>query len=121
MKSFREYTKPIPPEPSHKKYPNEPKREDSWYNPKPDILTRLFQKRMDEFNQKNDERFKADYQEWEDRKNKIFKENSERDEKYAQELRKWEVDKKHSTISRMRKIKILMTWRNKLKREKLKR
>lgn len=79
--------KPIAPKYSQ---PNlEPKREDSKYNGKPNLITKLSSKKMAMFVKENDKLFEADHLKWEKDCSRINENNQLLREEYDRELNKW--------------------------------
>ena len=89
MKDFSLFSTRKPDEPIKPFFREQPKRTDNKYNPQTPLLTKLFKKRLEQFNAQNDDNYKCDLNNWSEEK-KIFDEEFSRSMvKYYENFANW--------------------------------
>lgn len=93
LKDNSKFSKAYPSNPIYKKTYAEPRREDKVFNPEPSFLTKMSRKKMEMFNQENNDRFTEAHWIWQQETNKINKENEFILNNYKQQIDKWNQEK----------------------------
>lgn len=93
LKDFSTFPKRSPQKPSPVNIPDAPTRSDEKYNPVPPFFTKLFKKRLEEFEAIHTAEFEQDLQKWENEKSSIEKYNESKLSAYNQELAAWEKER----------------------------
>jgi len=103
MKDFSPFAINKPNSPIKPNFREEPKRTDYKYNPQAPFLTKLFKKRLEQFNVQNDNDFQKDLNSWNEEK-KQFDENFSRSMvKYHEDFAKWSKEKEEFLKEQSRK------------------
>ena len=92
LKDFSKFPKKRPTPPSLIEIPSAPNRSDEKYNPAPSFFTKLFKKKLEEFEALHTAEFEQDLQIWENNKAAIEKRNSSALSAFQEENAKWEKE-----------------------------
>lgn len=91
LKDHTVFDTPKPTEPTYWKELREPLREDEEFNPKPKLLTKMFKK--EQFIKENDANYERAHQEWIDKSNALYENNTRMEQKYLASVQEWEKKK----------------------------
>lgn len=91
LKDFSGFPEPSPNYPTLAWVPYEPKISDDKYHPEPSFFVKLSKKKMAQFEKFNYDRFTADHDAWQEKKNNIDNGNGILLEKYEKLMSEWKV------------------------------
>lgn len=93
IKDFSSFPEPSPKYPEIQIIPDEPLRTDEKYNPTPSFMTKLFKKKMKEFEEQYTAEFEKDHEEWKKEKIEIEATNQSSIDTYQELKKKWKKRK----------------------------
>jgi len=93
LKNFSKFPKHCPKAPTPAEIPSAPERSDEKYNPAPPFFTKLFKKKLKEFEEAHTAEFEHDLKTWEDQKASIEKHNESVLSAYQKEKEAWEKER----------------------------
>lgn len=93
LKNFSKFPKRCPKEPTPAEIPSAPERSDEKYSPVPPFFTKLFKKKLEEFEATHTAEFEHDLKTWEDQKAAIEKRNESVLAAYQKEKEAWETER----------------------------
>ena len=90
LKDYTPFQVPQPREPEYMSLPVEPLRSDPQFNPKPSLGIRLSKKKLEEFENSNQEQFDLAHSKWVTQKEEILLQNSRSKAKYMKACAQWQ-------------------------------
>ena len=93
LKNFSKFPKHCPKAPTPAEIPSAPERSDEKYNPAPPFFTKLFKKKLKEFEEAHTAEFEHDLKTWADQKASIEKHNESVLSAYQKEKEAWEKER----------------------------
>lgn len=93
IKDFSSFPELSPKYPEIQVIPDEPLRTDEKYNPTPSFMTKLFKKKMKEFEEQYTAEFEKDHEEWKKEKTEIEATNQSSIDTYQELKKKWKKRK----------------------------